>query len=118
MREGDGRMPEDEEYEISWLALKPGTPVVSSDGNELGHVTHVLGDVSKDIFDGIGYRSHLMGQQEMLPQSVIARITTKRVELSLGEAQAKAESQRYKEEQEFRVDPGMKRPHWMRDEDD
>jgi len=111
-------MPEEEGYEISWLALRPGTPVVTTDGRELGKITHVLGDVSKDIFDGIGYRSHLLGQEEMLPQRAVARITTKRVELSLDEAQAKIEGQRYREEQEFRVDPGMKHPHWTRDEDD
>lgn len=111
-------MPEEEEYEISWLALKPGTPVITADGKDIGKVTHVLGDVSKDIFDGIGYRTHLLGAQEMLPQRAIARITTKRVELNIGEDEAKAESQRYQEEQEFRVNPGMKRPRWTRDQDD
>lgn len=111
-------MADEEEYEISWLALKPGTPVIAADGKEIGHVTHVLGDLSKDIFDGVGFRSHLLGHQEMLPQRFIARITTGRVELTIGEDEARAESQAYQEEREFRVDPGAKRPHWTRDKDD
>ncbi len=37
----------------SYLALKAGTPVYSSDGNELGRVEHVLADADADIFDGV-----------------------------------------------------------------
>jgi hypothetical protein len=37
----------------SYLALEPGTRVVSSDGKELGRVEHVLADPDADIFDGI-----------------------------------------------------------------
>lgn len=37
----------------SYLALEPGTPVYSSDGQELGKVEHVLADADADIFDGL-----------------------------------------------------------------
>ena len=37
----------------SYLALQPGTAVVSSDGRDLGKVEHVLADPDADIFDGI-----------------------------------------------------------------
>jgi uncharacterized protein YrrD len=37
----------------SYLTLEPGTPVVSSDGSELGKVAHVLADRESDIFDGL-----------------------------------------------------------------
>ena len=37
----------------SYLALKPGPPVYSSDGEQVGKVEHVLADVEDDIFDGI-----------------------------------------------------------------
>jgi len=37
----------------SYLALAEGTPVLSSDGRELGKVEHVLADPDADIFDGI-----------------------------------------------------------------
>jgi hypothetical protein len=37
----------------SYLALKPGVPVYSSDGRALGAVEHVLADPEVDVFDGI-----------------------------------------------------------------
>lgn len=38
---------------ISYEVLEPGTPVYSSDGEDIGKVTHVLADVAEDVFDGI-----------------------------------------------------------------
>jgi uncharacterized protein YrrD len=37
----------------SYLVLGDGTPVVSSDGRELGKVEHVLADADSDVFDGV-----------------------------------------------------------------
>lgn len=38
---------------ISYMALEPGAEVVSSDGQSVGRVEHVLADVDSDIFDGL-----------------------------------------------------------------
>jgi uncharacterized protein YrrD len=38
---------------ISYLALAEGTPVLSSDGEEVGRVEHVLADQEADVFDGL-----------------------------------------------------------------
>jgi hypothetical protein len=38
---------------ISYLSLAEGTPVLSSDGREVGRVEHVLADAEADIFDGL-----------------------------------------------------------------
>jgi hypothetical protein len=38
---------------ISYLALEPGVGVVSSDGERVGVVQHVLADPGTDIFDGL-----------------------------------------------------------------
>ena len=38
---------------ISYLALQPGTAVLTSDGEEIGKVEHVLADEEEDIFDGL-----------------------------------------------------------------
>jgi Uncharacterized protein conserved in bacteria (DUF2171) len=35
------------------MALEPGTEVVSSDGQAVGKVEHVLADEDEDIFDGL-----------------------------------------------------------------
>src|SRR5690349_19833277 len=37
----------------SYLTLEKGTPVLSSDGEQIGHVAHVLADADADVFDGI-----------------------------------------------------------------
>jgi hypothetical protein len=37
----------------SYLALKEGCDVVSSDGEKVGTVQHVLADEEEDVFDGI-----------------------------------------------------------------
>ena len=37
----------------SYLVLAEGTPVLSSDGRELGKVEHVLADADSDVFDGV-----------------------------------------------------------------
>lgn len=38
---------------IAYTVLAEGTPVLSSDGTEVGKVTRVLADAASDIFDGI-----------------------------------------------------------------
>jgi hypothetical protein len=37
----------------SYLVLADGTPVVTSDGREIGRVEHVLADADADVFDGV-----------------------------------------------------------------
>jgi uncharacterized protein YrrD len=37
----------------SYLVLEDGTPVVSSDGEQVGKVEHVLADDDADVFDGV-----------------------------------------------------------------
>jgi len=43
----------------SYLTLEEGTPVVSSDGEKVGTVQHVLADEDEDVFDGIVIDTHL-----------------------------------------------------------
>ena len=37
----------------SYLVLAGGTPVVTSDGHEIGSVEHVLADAGEDVFDTV-----------------------------------------------------------------
>jgi len=46
-------MSDDRGAPTSYLTLEPGTPVFTSDGEEIGRVAHVLADPDADIFDGI-----------------------------------------------------------------
>lgn len=46
-------MDDDHGAPIAYLALEAGTPVYSSDGEQVGTVEHVLADANVDIFDGL-----------------------------------------------------------------
>jgi hypothetical protein len=42
----------------SYLTLADGTPVLSSDGERIGTVAHVLADADADVFDGLVIETH------------------------------------------------------------
>jgi uncharacterized protein YrrD len=44
---------EDRGAPIAYLALRQGTPVCASGGEQVGTVAHVLADADADIFDGL-----------------------------------------------------------------
>ena len=46
-------MPDDRGNPIAYLAVTEGTPVLASDGEQVGLVERVLADEGADIFDGI-----------------------------------------------------------------
>lgn len=47
----------------SYEVLRPGTPVYSSDGTQIGKVSHVLAAEDEDVFDGIVIGEHLFGEE-------------------------------------------------------
>jgi uncharacterized protein YrrD len=47
----------------SYLALEAGTPVYSSDGEQVGTVKHVLAAEDEDVFDGIVIGEHAFGAE-------------------------------------------------------
>ncbi len=48
---------------VSYEVLSAGTPVYSSDEQEIGKVTHVLAAEDEDVFDGIVIGEHLFGEE-------------------------------------------------------
>ena len=46
---------------MSYLTLEEGTPVLASDGTEVGRVEHVLADADADIFDGLVVHTRIVG---------------------------------------------------------
>jgi uncharacterized protein YrrD len=46
---------------LAYAALERGTPVYSSDGEQIGRVAHVLAAEDKDVFDGIVVGEHIFG---------------------------------------------------------
>ncbi|HEX7301036.1 MAG TPA: PRC-barrel domain-containing protein [Solirubrobacteraceae bacterium] len=74
---------------ISYLVLEEGTSVLSSDGEEVGHVAHVLADEQKDVFDGIVI-SHGLGRHSFADADQIAAIHEHGVTLTLSAAEAES----------------------------
>lgn len=73
----------------SYMTLGPGTPVLSSDGQPLGEVEHVLADVEQDIFDGIVLdTSALPGGNRFVDAPEVAKIYERGVVLSIDAAAA------------------------------
>lgn len=73
----------DNEHPIAWLALDKGTPVFTSDGEEIGKVSTVVADVQKDIFSGISFKHGFLGSEHFVPAAVIGELTDRGVHLSL-----------------------------------
>ena len=47
---------------VSYEVLSPGTPVFSSDGAQVGKLTHVLADEHEDLFEGVVIGEHAFGE--------------------------------------------------------
>jgi hypothetical protein len=94
--------PNDDADIVSWRMIATGMPVIASDGTQVGHVTHVLGDPEEDIFDGVGFRHHLWTSPRMAPAAMIGRITEGAVHLNISAAQAE-QCAAYQEEHVFRI---------------
>jgi uncharacterized protein YrrD len=48
---------------VSYLVINPGTPVYSSDDEQIGKVSHVLAAEDEDVFDGIVIGEHVFGAE-------------------------------------------------------
>jgi hypothetical protein len=59
---------------VAWTVMEPGWRVRDAEGNELGRVAEVRGDVEADIFDGITVKRGLLGKPTYVPADGIAGI--------------------------------------------
>jgi PRC-barrel domain len=72
---------------ISYLTLEEGTPVFGADGEEVGHVAHVLADDEEDVFDGIVI-AHGLGHHVFADADQVDAIHERGVTLTLSAAEA------------------------------
>ena len=80
----------DQERQIAWRALEPGARVYSSDGAQLGKLSHVVADDLKDIFSGIAFTRGMLGEEVFAPAPLVETITTEGVHLALSHEEADA----------------------------
>jgi hypothetical protein len=79
---------EDDGHAIGYKVLPKGTPVVTSDGAEVGRVARVLDNEREHIFDGIVVKTE--SRRVFVDAPEVARITEKRVTLTITAAEAEA----------------------------
>jgi hypothetical protein len=77
---------EDEGHAIGYKVLPRGTPVVTSDGVQLGTVSRVLDNEREHIFDGIVVRTP--ERRVFVDAPEVARIAEKRVTLTITAAES------------------------------
>jgi hypothetical protein len=75
---------------VSWLLIAPGWRVVAADGEEVGRVERVLGDQSRDIFDGLEISTKLLGKPRYVPAEQVGQIVDGFVSLRLSGPEAQA----------------------------
>jgi sporulation protein YlmC with PRC-barrel domain len=78
---------DDEGHQIGYLVLPQGTPVVTSDGVEIGRVAQVLDNAREHIFDGIVVRTE--SRTVFVDAPEVARIAERRVTLTITAEQAR-----------------------------
>ena len=81
-------MIDDDGVAIAYDVLRPGTPVVDSDGAQVGTVHEVLDNKREHIFDGIVIATEVGLRFVDAPE--VGRITERRVTLSIDSAAAAA----------------------------
>ena len=80
----------DAETPIAWPALERGTPVYTSDGEELGKVADVIADEAKDIFSGITVNPGWFKDERFVPADLVDALTSQSVRLTVSAAEADA----------------------------
>ena len=69
------------EIEVSWRDISAHSPVFAADGARVGRVVEVAALPNEDIFHGVVFTHHVLGQYLLVPASDIARITERAVYL-------------------------------------
>ena len=76
---------DDDDHQISYLALPRGVPVHASDGTQVGKVHRVLDNKREHIFDGIVVDTD--SGRRFVDAPEVARITLRRVTLTIDAAE-------------------------------
>jgi hypothetical protein len=76
----------DEGLPIAYRVLERGVPVLSSDGDEVGTVDHVVAAMDQDIFHGVVIASGRLGQR-FVPAEDVASLHERGVDLRISSAE-------------------------------
>jgi uncharacterized protein YrrD len=73
---------------VSWFLIEQGWDVVDSAGEEIGKVEEVVGDSTRDIFNGLTIGTGLFSRGQYVAAEQVGEITDGRVQLTIGKAEA------------------------------
>jgi hypothetical protein len=77
--------PLDDGHAVHYTALELGTPVISSDGEEVGKVVEVLDNYREHIFDGLVIET-AAGERKFVDAPEVARTAERAVTLTIAAA--------------------------------
>jgi hypothetical protein len=73
---------------VSWFVIEKGWEVVDADGEPIGKVEDVVGDMGNDIFNGLAISSGWLDRPRYVAAEQVAEITAGRIRLELTRGQA------------------------------
>jgi hypothetical protein len=79
--------PLDDGHAVHYTAVERGTPVISSDGEELGKVSQVLDNYREHIFDGLVIETS-SGELKFVDAPEVARTAERAVTLTITAAES------------------------------
>jgi hypothetical protein len=104
----------DEGFPIAYRVLERGVPVLSSDGDEVGTVDHVVAASDQDIFHGVVLTSKRLGRR-FVPAEDIASLHERGVDLRITNEEVAALPAPGGAAPVYREDPNeSKWEHWSR----
>lgn len=104
---------------ISWREVTENTPVLTSDGENVGHVSEVLGSQQEDVFHGMEVHLGRVGHRVLIPAAQITEMTASSVTLALSSNEVHALPE-HTEERAFELGwtgRFRKRVGWVKEKD-
>lgn len=68
---------------VAWSYVEADTPVVGSDGEELGRVAEMLGTDGDNIFHGVAVKARRGGSTRVVPADSVTLLTPSKVQVAM-----------------------------------
>jgi sporulation protein YlmC with PRC-barrel domain len=73
--------------EIAWTAIEASTSVFSSEGEQIGHVSKVVGDAEADVFTGLAVSIGALSADRFVASERVRAIYVDRIDVDLTKAE-------------------------------
>ena len=91
---------------VSWLLIRSGWRVVSSDGTDVGRVDEVAGDDMHDIFDGLAVATSALSKPRYVPAEQVGMIEEGTVHLTISSSDFSGLGDYLEPATQVRIEPG------------